>query len=59
LRRTVHAHLTLVFEIGLVCDDYHGYALGILDAEDLSLKIKDLFEGAARGDGVDEKKAFA
>ena len=58
-RHTVHANLTLVFEIALVRYDDDREGVLVLDAKNLLVKSADLLERVARCDGVDEEEAFA
>jgi len=52
-------NLTLRGKIALVTAEDHGYMVGILHTENLFAELVDFIEGAAGGNGVDEKEALA
>ena len=56
---TVHADLSLVFEIAFVGDDDDGEGVLVFDAEDLLVEGAYFLERVAGCDGVDEKETLA
>ena len=56
---TVHANLTLVFEITFVPNEHHRKVVFVLDSKDLLMELVDFLEGLSSGDRVNEDEPFS
>lgn len=46
----IYANLSLIFQVTLVCDDYNGKGIFVLDAENLLVECVDFLDRVTRGD---------
>lgn len=57
--RTIHAHLSFVFEITFVRNDDDGEGILVLHSQDLLVERADFLKRVARRDRVHKKEALA
>lgn len=56
---TIHADLTFIFQITLVCNNNNGERVLVLDSQNLLVESANFFKRVARGDTVNEKETFS